>query len=258
MTLIEDTWEDYFDKIPASKLHNGIESSEGPSPYMASLKGLRIAVADELPKNIPLKTSIIKAMTSDTLKARFLNQNPIKIKPLYTLVMISNDHPPFDEVNSGPMETRLGCIEFGNVFDEKAPDDPAEQERTGHYKADPNFIGGVRKYSSALIYEAARRYKDLLKKGLRKMPKKMREYTQKYWDDKDYFKKFLVEKVKDTKSQKHKVSLHELYDEFKDWCREMRPGTRIVNGDAFELEVIRIWSKPNEGKSWTGKRLLSD
>lgn len=256
---LERLFGDYFDKLPASKLHNGFENSEGPSPLMACLRATRIVCIDEPDKKKPLRTGLAKQVTSDSYKARMLNQNPIKIFPLFTLFMITNDPPEWDEGRSESIDTRFTCIPFLTTFDENAPEDKEKQRKKRHYPMDENFSKKSQKYIAAILTIAVNKYKTLLEKGLRKIPENIQKYTDKYWERKDKFFKFTKDCIKENAKETDYVTFSSVYEAYKDWHAYFYPKRAVPDGAAFEEELYAKWKKPKNDKNrWYGKKIVED
>lgn len=69
-------------------------NGETPTPALARLKGVRMAVVTETREGDVLDESIIKSLSgSDTVIARNLNSDPFEFKPMF-VTWIATNHPP--------------------------------------------------------------------------------------------------------------------------------------------------------------------
>ena len=91
-----------------------------PSPHLAMLRGLRIAVLDDCNEQEILDDGTIKKMTSGVpLDARMLNQNPVVFTPTH-LPIICTNHLPKINVDDEAIERRLVLTPFTNNY--RSPD----------------------------------------------------------------------------------------------------------------------------------------
>lgn len=259
--LDDETFKDYCDTIPASKFQVSFENPEGPSPLMASLKDKRPVYVNELDPSRPLKDSMLKLLTSDKFKGRHLHSNFITIKPLFVIIMIANDPPPFERGRTKAIEGRYECFYFGSTWDSKAPKDVEEQERTRHYPVDSDFDDSLPKYSQYYLWILVESYKKLIRPGSRGLydkPKAVIDYTKNYWDEKDWFNIFLVDTTEDSDCAEDYVTYRDLYDRFKSWYREFYEREKIYNGQQFKTEMCVRWKKPTRDDKWYGKKIRID
>ncbi len=84
---------------------------------LADLKGLRLAVAHELPHGVRLDQAFVKRLTGgDQLKAKLMGKDFFEFAPSHTLTLLTNDLPVID-VNDPTIWTRLSIIEFKESFE---------------------------------------------------------------------------------------------------------------------------------------------
>lgn len=86
------------------------------SPETARLKGLRLAVASELPETARLNMSVIKQLTGgDTLTARRLHRDPISFPSTHKLLATTN-YQPTASADDQAMWDRLRVVPFRRRF----------------------------------------------------------------------------------------------------------------------------------------------
>lgn len=84
---------------------------------LADLKGLRLAVAHELPHGVRLDQAFVKRLTGgDQLKAKLMGKDFFEFTPSHTITLLTNDLPVID-VNDPTIWTRLSVIEFTESFE---------------------------------------------------------------------------------------------------------------------------------------------
>ena len=84
---------------------------------LADLKGLRLAVAHELPHGVRLDQAFVKRLTGgDQLKAKLMGKDFFEFTPSHTITLLTNDLPVID-VNDPTIWTRLSIIEFTESFE---------------------------------------------------------------------------------------------------------------------------------------------
>lgn len=88
------------------------------TPALASLGGdIRLAVVDELPRNVRLNADLYKTITGDaTARARFLHQNLETVQLRAKLILNGNFLPAFD-IDDGGLKRRITRVEFTQHFD---------------------------------------------------------------------------------------------------------------------------------------------
>ena len=120
MEAITATLGAYAGNIENSLLVQGINAGQ-PSAQeyanLADLKGLRLAVAHELPHGVQLDQALVKRLTGgDRIKAKYMHKNFFEFTPSHTITLLTNDLPVID-VNDPTIWTRLSIIEFTESFE---------------------------------------------------------------------------------------------------------------------------------------------
>lgn len=255
MRAHEEMYGDYCVKIPATKLSMSNNNPEGPSPVMASTVGARSVLADEPNRNKDIRADVVKVMTSDTYTQRKLHENGGKARPLFTLTIVTNFTPNVDEKNEA-MRTRLVIIVLDTVYSEKAPESYEEQRKVRIYKADNNWDDKAPRFAPAFLAKCVEYYPRVAKEGLRNPPEKIRKSTERYWNERDFYCRFLNECTISTNEEKQTVTLNELHENFTAWFRNYSPSAPIPPFDEFRCEIYQRWSRsPTNDDVWTHKVL---
>lgn len=102
---------------PDCILKRGRPPAKGaPTPYMAMLKGARIAICDETPDDAILDEEAIKRATGQgVIEARFLGCNPICFEATHLPIILTNSIPKIN-ITDNAMLRRLLIIPFDYIF----------------------------------------------------------------------------------------------------------------------------------------------
>lgn len=106
---------DYSTSVPveillSSKWEKGGNS---PSPYIAGLKGTRLAFSSESGIGNYFDEATLKYLTGgDTITGRFLHSNPVEFSPSHKLVISSNYMPAIRDATDDGVKRRLVIIPF--------------------------------------------------------------------------------------------------------------------------------------------------
>lgn len=94
--------------------------SESATPFLASLKGARLAITEEIAAGRKLDSAVVKRITgSAVVKCRKLRQDPVEYKPTYKLIICANDAPTLQDANDTAMQIRTRIIPFDAFFSVK-------------------------------------------------------------------------------------------------------------------------------------------
>lgn len=106
---------DYSESMPVEILLSSKLSKEGngPTPYKAMLKGVRLALSSESGIGNYFDDGTLKLLTGrDAITARSLHSNPITFEPSHKLVISSNYMPAIRDVTDEGIRRRLVIIPF--------------------------------------------------------------------------------------------------------------------------------------------------
>lgn len=248
----ESMMGDYCEKLPASKLNTSFENAEGPSPVMASLVATRTVIVDEPNRKKPLRTDTVKLLTSDTFRSRKMRENGGKSRPLFTMIIICNFAPEFDE-KSNAIRNRWVILLFEAIWTHTAPKSKEEQKLKNEYPIDLNFDDKAHEKAAAWLWYMLQYYDEVAEKGLRDLPERIQKATDQYWKEKDIFYLYLTECTEDG-TEEQTVTLSEIYEHFTNWHRVHAPSKPIPDQIEFSCEIYERWQRPPNGV-WHGKRI---
>lgn len=247
---------DYAPAIPAESLTYKHANPEAANPVMADLQGAHISTTDEPSKHTPLKGDVIKRITGDFIRVRRMRQDGCKIPTTHIPFIIVNVPPPTDEI-SDPLKNRMIFIDFGSVFNEKAPADEEEQKKLRHFPADYDMRNKIRRRACARLWILMQNYPALIKTHLKRdAPEVVKARTKGYWNDVDSLLHFLEKSTADDETES--IEEDKLYDEYKRWYRRTHNNSSEMLGiDSFREEVSNRWKYQElvDGE-WRGKKLL--
>ena len=207
---------------PETVTGDGQRQGQQANPDIARLHNTRLVTIEELPKNVPLREELIKALTGGTkILARFLNKDFFEFMPQFVPVLSGNAKPNINGGDYGIWRRLLPVI-WGVTIPEGeriAPSLLAERldaERPGILNW---LIDGLMDY---------------LKYGLDPfIPPKVREFWNDYREERDnvgvFVKVALAEKIGST------VQAGKIYEAYTRWCEvnAMRPATFRSFGDSL-------------------------
>lgn len=235
----------YFGKFPRELIvqATGRNSSSGPRPELARVRGKRIMGCQEITKMEKMNIGMIKELTgNDSIYTRSLHEKGSEIMPQFTLCMMCNEAPAVpghDEATWSRIRVLDHESKFVKPSDLKkfpVPKTLAEQLRMKRFKADPAFRARLKDLAPVLLWKLFKTYIKNKGKGL-KEPKEVTLATDLYQADNDIYLQFIRERIiredDEEVAKKTFIRIREVQDEFKEWYRENYPS----------------WSKEQIGKS---------
>lgn len=198
----------------------GQRQGQQASPDIARLFNTRFVTVEELPKNVPLKEDLIKAVSGGSkMTARFLQKEIFEFEPIFVAVMSGNSKPSINGADYGiwrrvllvhwavtiPAEERIPFGKLMSVFD---------AERPGILNW---LIEGL------LLY---------LRDGLdAHIPHSVTAFTQDYREERDNVSVFAEHGV--VREKDHKLKAGILYKAYVFWCESngLRPASQRSFGD---------------------------
>lgn len=203
-----------------------------PTPYLAKLRGIRLAVASETRKGRVFNDALIKNITSDDrITARTLHRDPIEFWPTHTLVLMTNYAPEVTDTEDKGMRARMvivPCDAVPKKIDRDLPEKLRQPET-----------------QSAILNWLIRGCKDYQAEGLEPLPTAISQALDRYYGMNDLLSQFIEEEcvVQSGKS----VLATKFVDFYNDWRRE--------NG-CFELKrKTIIESMQRKGYGYSRKHL---
>ena len=176
-----------------------------PSEDVARLAGVRFVNISEPTKGMVLDAAKIKAMTgNDTLNARYLHENSFDFQPQFKIYVNTNYLPVINDMTLFTSD-RIIIIPFDRHFDEHTRDTSLKQKF-----AEPDV-------QSAILNWLLVGYRLLRKEGLR-LPKSVRDATERYQHDSDKMVLFFEDNLVADDTAEELTST--VYARYKGWCQE--------------------------------------
>lgn len=169
---------EYARRIPTEMLMAQPRSSQGPSPDIMLLKGLRLAFANETEEGARLAESRIKDMTSmEPLTGREPYGFFVTFNPSHSLVIVGN-HRPIVHDDSWGMWRRMCQVPFEVTI-------PPEQQ-------DPNLFDTLIAEADGILLWMLSGLREYQRDGL-KIPESVQAATQAYREDMDIIGDWLAD-----------------------------------------------------------------
>lgn len=247
----------YCGKFPLGSIVGKTLDAGTADPAQATSKGQRLKYADEANREQKFNFSFMKTATgNDEIWARKLYSNGSSFTPQYTLILALNQ-PPEAGVDAAIWE-RIVMLPYDSRFIAQPPEDPAEQERTRTYKANPFIVDELKKLGEAYLWILVDELKNYFKQGIRK-PKSVLKKTEIYKFKNDPYAQFAEAKIQKTDREADYVALTDLYIHFKRWRTDAFPKATIPDKQVFQDEMTRVLGAP-EGpeKRWYSVKVKAD
>jgi P4 family phage/plasmid primase-like protien len=246
--LLEKTLGDYTHTFPTTLFTSKPSASSSPNPEMAHSKGSLISFIQEPNATDKIRDGLVKMLTgNDTFFARFLHDNGSKINPTFKLFLMCNKIPIIPSSDDAIKE-RLVIIPFQSKWVYNAPDNIEEQYRLRRFKLDPEFENKLPRLANAMLWIMVQYYDKYIKDGLTK-PDIINKLIDQYWEENNIYYQFKKEYL--VVDADNKVSVKDLYYEFKLWYEQNFPGFKIPNKTIFATELSSMLGKV-VGGYWKG------
>lgn len=160
------------------------------TPFLAVLRGARIAICDELPEDAILDEEAVKRATGQsTIEARFLHSNPIFFEATHLPVLMTNYLPKINITDQAILR-RLLVVPFEFIF--KDPDE-FDEENPLHRHIDRGLAEKLLTPESQqqLLTWLVRGARKWYAEGLPTPPAKMQIAWKRYVQDNDDLQRYL-------------------------------------------------------------------
>ncbi len=192
------------------------------NPDIARLHNARLVTIEELPKHIPLREELIKALTGGTkILARFLNKDFFEFMPIFTPMLNGNSKPAISGTDYG-IWRRVLLILWGVTIPEAERLTPTELAA----RLDAERSGVLNWLIEGLV--------EYLTHGLEAfIPTEVREFTQDYREERDNVGVFLEHGLEHATGHTEKAGA--IYKAYQDWCQAnaLRPASLRSFGDSL-------------------------
>lgn len=257
--LFESVLGAYCIKFPVAMLTDRNTSAGSAAPQLARAKHTRIAFLDEPEDDIPMNKGTIKRYTGgDAFYARSLHENGGDIEATFKMVLMCNKPPIIPNADKA-VKNRTRLFPFTSTWVKDPPETEEEQMKERKFKMDPNFEKQIPHLAPAFLWIMVHYYPQYATEGLED-PEIVTQWTDTYWRDNDIYAQFAAETITEvwkpdgTKDENVRVTLSEIYSQFKSWYKEAVPGEKVPQRQAVRSELVSRWG-PLHGNSWHGIRL---
>ena len=258
--LFEIAFGSYCIKFPTALLTGRRTQSSSPMPEVARSKATRWAFLQEPDDEEEIKGGLLKELTGgDSFFARMLHDNGGEVEAFFKLVLMCNK-PPAVPTGGKAVKNRLRIVPFLSTWVSNPPPSPVEQMAQGKFKKDPFFEKQIPELAQAFLWLLVEYYPIYIREGLEDPPI-VKDATDKYWAENDIYAQFATECIRpaliksmtgeDLRDPNSKMSLSDVYREFKQWHRSNRPNSKIPERPIVRNELIQRWG-PLHGESWHG------
>lgn len=187
---------------------------ERAQPFLASLAGVRLAIASESRDGQKLNEGLIKRHTGGGfITARGLHQDPFQFLVSHKLVLMTNALPAIEHLDDA-LRGRLHIIPFDRVWNRPGHPDPDPDLPVG----DPHLADELRAEAVGVLARLVHGAKEYEEKGLLP-PDVVRERTLAYLSEQGHLGAWLMnmERV----PAKEGRSLSVLFEGYMKWCANM-------------------------------------
>ncbi len=192
---------DYATTGAEGLLERAKSNANGPSPSLADLRGVRLAVLSETEEGARFAPALMKRLTGgDPIKARFLHENFFEFTPSHSLLYVSNFLPKLPPDDPAVWERALVA-----KFDVVIPKEDRDPELKQKIQANPEAV-------LALLVAGLREYWE---RGLDE-PEAVRVATTEYAQSQDDVLRFVEEECEEVSTGGDTTS--ELFSRYEGWA----------------------------------------
>ena len=261
--LFEATLSSYCIKFPVALLSEKAVNASGPTPQLARAKSTRLAFLDEPEDDVPMHKGTIKRYTGgDSFFARLLQDNGGDVQATFKMVLMCNKVPLIPNADKA-IKNRTRLFPFTSTWVDDAPLSDEEQFRQRRFKKDPTFERKITFLAPAFLWIMVQYFPYYAAEGLND-PSIITEYTEAYWRDNDIYAQFVGDCIQEVyndstgrRDETARLTLTEIYAEFKVWFRDAFPGTKPPERTIVRTELSSRWGRI-QGNAWHGLRLMTN
>lgn len=261
--LFEAVFGPYSIKLPVSMLFEKISNSSGPSPHLARARSTRFAFMDEPEDDITLQKGVIKRFTGgDRFFARKLMENGGDIAATFKMVLVCNKVPVIPNADKA-IKGRVKLFPFLARWVDNPPPE-AEQMKAMLFLKNTEFEKSIPEMAAPFLFIIFKYFTTYATQGMKVDPPIIADSTKNYWDNNDVYAQFVYDCVQEVRNpatgqldETARVSLRDMYNEFKLWHKEAFPGILVPNRAFVRTELSARWGDMR-GNGWYGYRLAVD
>ena len=265
--LLEYTFGERAPDVSVTLITRKRGSSSGPQPELADMEYALIVLMDEPDSDDRIPDGQLKKLAStDSFRARTLNEHGGKCQARFVMWMITNEIPEMD--NTQAMASRVLIVPFMSrwVWSEDAPEDPKVQSKLGIFPMDINFEDKIPHMTKAFLWIIGQYYDNYCTEGLSKRPAVVQNRIDNFWRKRDTYLKFIDESIEKVYANEDRTELtdqvtlpiDQAYAQYKTWMDNYH-GNNVnkPNRDEFvEKFSSKIKIYPTNG-GWLGLRILT-
>lgn len=279
-SFLEMTFGEYCIKFPRELFIMGKgNSSSGPRPELARVRGKRMAIISEIAKTETLNIGILKELTgNDSFFARGMYEKGTDVKPMFTLFLQCNE-PPKVPGHDEATWNRIRVLDYESKFVKAhdlvkwpVPESEEEQFKMKRFRADNTFMRKLPELCPYLLWLLFENYKEYKKNGLFE-PKEVNIATNMYREHNDVYLQFISERIvkvseeeceADEDKSKYFLRLGELYSEFTSWYHTNHSSysrekfDKITIQHEFNKRFPGAFMKKGTIKGWYGYSIIPD
>jgi len=243
--------------ITGKKTGNGAANPE----LARAGNGVRWAVLEEPDGDEQINIGTMKSLSgNDSYWARDLFETgkaTREMTPMFKLTFICNKLPKMRYSDKATWN-RIRVIPFESTFvrrGEPCPETYEEQLREKRFPMDKEFSKKIPDLVQAFAWFLLKHHEIIVNDPtyVRREPEKIKEATATYRKQNDIYRQFIEENI--IEDDEAKISLTELYSQFKEWHREGFPGQQSMVKNEVKEYFSRTWGESASGCIWHGYRV---
>lgn len=239
----------YAIKVPVAIFSEKFVSSGGASPQTARFLHKAIGFGDEADDSMPMNKNAVKKYTGgDSFFTRRLNENGGDVELSLKIAIITNDIPNIEDPDDAT-KRRVKIIPFLSEWILNYNATYEEQMERRKFRMDLDFEKRIPLLAPAFLWILTQYYPTYCKEGLNDPPSVV-EHTKNYWEENDIYGKFETDCIAkaylpdgEERDMEQKVTMNELYAEFKTWFRSSYPTSKLPNRDIVKAAYQKKWGR---------------
>lgn len=217
-----------------SRISDKDSSSGAAREDIMMLKGVRVAVAEELDAEVKIRSETVKRLASKTtLAARGLYEKTTVFDTTASVFLCTN-HLPKIRDNSNGMTRRLVVFEFGSTFKDADKITDKERELGTVFPKDIKLLDKLKNELPGILNWALEGLKDYKRIGLR-IPKSMTAARDSWVNEEDAVALWAETRLEEAPGEK--VSVRELMLDFNSMAGEF--GTAKMTANKLRKDLVR-------------------
>jgi len=249
---IQKTYGDYVEIPSITLLTRKRQTSANASPDIIKLKGKRWLIFLEPEVDDTIHTSLMKQLFgADYLEGRQMYSSEyIRFQPQGMGIISCNDPPVINAQDYGTWR-RIRMLKFGIKFTEN-PKEPNERLVDPSLSQELNDM--LDAFNSVLIHYYV---KYVWKSNSIYEPEEVTDHTKRYHEDNDIFQEFFTAFIR-VSDEDSLLKLDEVYDVFKAWSKDTKPGNRLPPRKELQTRIENKWWDMYNRSYWKGLSLIND